>query len=109
MPNNNCKLNNNERMLEPGKTMIYSCIFEFESPYEKLLLKGFASNKPINFKSTVETRGVGTETRGSFPNPLESFIGNSYAQSRGGSGSEVSGKIDGYSTEFIYEIVKNKQ
>lgn len=104
MPNDNCTLNDNERKIPAGKTMIFKdCVFSFGPPYEKLMLKGFASNKPINFQSTVKTRGVGT--RGS-SNPLEQFLAKTYTQSRGGSAAKVSGKIDGYSTEMIYEIIK---
>lgn len=104
MPNTQCDLNNNERKLEPGKTMVFKdCIFSFGPPFEKLMLKGFASPDPINFQSTVETRGKGT--RGS-QNPLESFLAGSYNKTRGPEANKVSGKIDGYSTEFIYEIVE---
>ena len=81
------------------------CVFSFGPPYEKLLLKGFASNKPINFQSTIQTRGkVGTRN---VVNPLESFLANTYVKTRSGEGNVVNGKIDGYSTEFIYEIVKD--
>ncbi len=104
MPNRNCTLNNNERRLEPGKTMIFSdCVFSFAPPYEKLVLKGFASNTPINFQSTIETRGEGKR---SMEYPLESFLAKTYVQTRSGEGNKVSGKVDGYSTEFIYEIIK---
>lgn len=100
MPNDNCKLNNNERLLPPGKTLVFKdCVFSFGPPYEKLMLKAFASSKPINFQSTVQTRGASTT-------PLEQFLTKIYSQSRGGDGTSVSGKIDGYSTEMIYEIVK---
>lgn len=104
MPNDNCTLNDNERLIPVGKTMVFKdCVFSFAPPYEKLMIKGFASNKPINFQSTVKTRGAGT--RGS-SNPLEQFLAKTYTQSRGGAAAQVSGKIDGYSTEMIYEIVK---
>jgi hypothetical protein len=106
LPNNECTLNNDERKLLPGQTMLFKgCHFNFYPPYEKLILKGFATSYPINFISTVEARGEDTR---SSTNPLESFIGNTYAPSRGGSGSTSSNKkIDGYSTEFVYEIIKN--
>ena len=104
MPNDNCTLNNNERLIPAGETMVFKdCLFSFGPPYEKLMLKGFASNTPINFESTVKTRGAGT--RGSL-NPLEQFLAKTYTQSRGGAASKVSGKIDGFSTEMIYEIVE---
>lgn len=104
LPNGNCSLNDNERRLEPGKTMIFrDCVFSFAPPYEKLVLKGFASPSPLNFQSTVQTRGKAGSS-----NPLESFLSETYTQTRGGGGNKVSGKVDGYSTEFIYEIVKQK-
>lgn len=105
MPNDKCTLNNNERRLEPGKTMIFKdCVYSFGPPFERLILKGFAASTPINFQPTVQTKGGGT--RGNSENPLESFIQNSYAQSRGSQGNTSSEKVDGFSSEFVYEIVK---
>ncbi|WP_248724758.1 caspase family protein [Seonamhaeicola sp. ML3] len=105
MPNDNCTLNNDERKLAPGKSMIFKdCIFSFGPPYEKLILKGFATSSPINFQSTVETRGE--ESTRSASNPLEQFLANSYSQSRGPKAKKVSGRIDGFSTEFVYEIIR---
>jgi len=105
LPNDNCTLNDDERKLIPGKTMTFrDCLFNFYPPYEKLVLKAFATPYPINFQSTVDTRGAGTRNNS---NPLEKFLADSYTQTRGGSGSKKSNaKIDGYSTEFIYEIVR---
>lgn len=109
MPNGNCTLNDNERKLGPGKTMVFKdCIFSFGPPYERLILKGFATSSPINFQPTVETRGEKQGTR-DVSNPLERFLANSFTQSRGSGGRKASGKIDGYSTEFIYEIVRAKE
>ena len=108
MPNNNCTLNNNERKIAPGQTMTFKdCIFSFGPPYEKILLKGFATPSPINFQSAVESRGKKIGKR-SLTNPLESFLARSYSQSRGSDGNKSSNRIDGYSTEFIYEIVREK-
>lgn len=102
-PSDGCTLNDNERRLAPGQTMIFKdCVYSFGPPYERLILKGFASDMPLNFQSTVSTRG---EKSGN-SNPLETFLQTTYEQSRGGSGTTVSGKMDGYSTEFIYEIVE---
>lgn len=104
LPNGNCNLSDDDRKLAPGKTKILNiCIFSFGPPYEKLMLKGFASSSPINFQPTISSRGEGN--RGP-QNPLETFIGNTYEQTRSGEGNKVSGAIDGYSTEFMYEIVK---
>src|SRR5690606_36936311 len=94
-PNDGCTLNNNERRLSPGQTMVFKdCVYSFGPPYERLILKGFASEQPLNFQSTVSTRG----TRSSNQNPLETFLQTTYEQSRGGSGTKVSGKMDGFST-----------
>lgn len=109
MPNDNCSRNDNERLIAPGKTMRFNdCRFTFGPPYETLILKGFATTSPVNFQPTVTSRGVDTVTRGT-NNPLESFVGETYTQSRGSSSTKKTGRIDGYSTEFIYEIVKEKK
>lgn len=106
MPNGNCNLNSNERKIGPGQTMVFKdCVYSFGPPYEKLMLKGFASSSPIDFTSTIKSRGKGSGKKGN-DNPLERFISNSYTQSRGSSGSKSNGKIDAFSTEFIYEIVE---
>lgn len=104
MPNYNCTLNDNERKIGPGETMTFKdCIYSFGPPYETLILKAFATPTPINFKPTVETRGEPVGTR-FVANPLERFVQNTYSQSRG-SGSKKSGeRIEGFSTEFVYEI-----
>ena len=107
MPNDQCTLNDNERKLAPGQTMVFKdCIFSFGPPFEKLMLKGFASPSPINFKSTVQTRGGVTAGTA---NPLESFLANTYIKTRGGTGAATSGKVDGYATEFMYQIVETKE
>ena len=100
----NCNLSDGDRKVPAGKTIVFNCVYGFAPPYEKLMLKAFASPNPINFKSTVDSRGK--EGTRSATNPLEKFISQTYNQSRGSSGTSSSGKIDGYSTEIIYEIVK---
>ena len=112
MPNGDCTLNDNERLIPPGKTMVFdNCYFQFGPPYETLVLKGFATPKPINFRPTIQSRGpVATRSAGG-NNPLEDFVGETYNQtrgSRGNTGNKRTGKIDGYSTEFLYEIVPSK-
>ncbi|MEM6516725.1 MAG: caspase family protein [Bacteroidota bacterium] len=108
MPNDNCTFNDNERLIAPGKTKTFkNCIYSFGPPYETLVLKGFATSTPVNFRPTVKSRGKSAGTRGN-KNPLESFVSQTYSQSRGSSGSQSSGPIDGYSTEFVYEIVESK-
>ena len=112
LPNDDCTLNDNERRIMPGKTMVFeNCYFQFGDPYETLILKGFATPKPINFKSTVQSRGEKADTRGAGENnPLEDFVGETYKQTRGRTANSRSsgGKINGYSTEFVYEIVRSK-
>ncbi|SDH01038.1 caspase family protein [Winogradskyella thalassocola] len=108
MPNDQCERNDNERLIQPGKTMTFKdCIYSFGDPYETLVLKGFATTSPINFRPTVKSRGAKAGTRGT-TDPLVGFIGQTYTQTRGSSGSTTTGPIDGYSTEFVYEIVRSK-
>ena len=101
-PNRNCNLSDEDRRLAPGKTMVFkNCIFSFGPPYERLVLKGFASDKPLNFQTTINTRGNNSNHN----NPLEQFLQKSYIQSRGSSSEQISGSLDGFSTEYIYDIV----
>ena len=108
LPGGNCTLSNDEdRKVQPGDSFVFKqCYWHFGPPYEKLTLKAFATSEPINFEFTVKTRG---EAKRSKPNPLEKFLGNTYVQSRGSEGNKTGIKVDGYSTEFIYEIVKEKE
>lgn len=107
MPNDDCSLNDNERLIPPGKTMVFKdCYYEFGDPYETLILKGFATPMPINFRPTVQSRG--NPTAGNSTNPLEGLIGQSFSQSRGSKSSRSTDRVDGYSTEFVYEIVQEK-
>lgn len=110
LPNDDFNLTNNERLIPSGKTMVFkNCRYYFSDPYETLILKGFASSSPINFKPTVQSRGANSGTRGKDSNPLEGFIGETYTQTRGSGSRKTTGRIDGYSTEFVYEIVKRKE
>lgn len=103
LPNDNCPLTNDERKLNPGQTMVFKdCIYSFAPPFETLVLKAFSTTTPINFQPTVSTRGEGSRN----VNPLEHFIQQSYSQSRGSSGNATNSDVDGFSTEFIYKIVK---
>ena len=105
MPNDNCPLTNEERKLAPGQTMIFKdCVYSFAPPYETLILKGFATTTPINFQPTVATRGEGSRNA----NPLENFIQQSYNQTRGASGNSANSEVDGFSSEFVYEIVRKQ-
>jgi hypothetical protein len=104
LPSNTNPLNDQERLIEAGKTFVFKdIIFGYGPPYEKLMYKCFASPNKINIESTVSTRG---EKARNNLNPLEKFIANSYKKSRSGSSVNVSGKIDAYTSEIIYEIVK---
>jgi len=105
MPNSNCDIKNDDLKIPPGKTMTFKdCVFSFGPPYEKLLLKGFATSSPLNFKTTINTRGE--DGKKGDENPLESFIRESYFKTRDSKPSNRSNKVDGYTSEFIYEIVK---
>ena len=104
LPSESNPLNDQERLIKSGKTFVFKdIIFGYGSPYEKLMYKCFASPNKINIQSTVVSRGE--SPRNNF-NPLERFIGNTYKKSRSGSGTKVSGKIDAYTSEIIFEIVK---
>lgn len=102
-PNQGCTLGDQDRKLAPGRTLLFrSCVFSFGPPYERLVLKGFASDRPLNFQSTVTTRGLKDESN----NPLSRFLRGTYSHSRGSSGNAASEKLQGYSAEFVYEIVR---
>jgi hypothetical protein len=104
LPNDICTLNDQERMIPSGATIIFKrCVYNFGPPYEKIMLKGFASSTPLNFQSTVKTRGA--SSRGN-ANPLEKFLQQSYVTTRGANGNKVSERIDAFSFEMVYEIVK---
>ena len=106
LPRNSCKLTDDERKIGPGETKILTtCRFNFYPPEEILILKGFATSEPINFQPTVESRGEASPRANQ--NPLEKFLSNTYSQSRGSGGSEKTQQIDGFSTEFVYEIKDN--
>ncbi|SFZ93025.1 Caspase domain-containing protein [Flaviramulus basaltis] len=104
MPNDDYPLMDDERKLMPGQTETFKHkVYEFLPPYEKLILKGFATPYPINFKTTVDTRG---ESSRSTTNPLEDFLGNTYTPSRGSTGKKANPQIDGFTFDFVYEIIK---
>lgn len=99
-----CNPNSEELKLMPGQTkVITTCRYSFGSPYETLILKGFATSQPINFAPTVKTRGTRSATNS---NPLERFLGQTYTKTRGSGGTSASSGADGYSMEFVYEIVR---
>lgn len=55
IPNSNCALIGQERLLEPHQTIsVESCLFNFSPPYETILLKGFASAEPLNFSPIIK-------------------------------------------------------
>lgn len=102
-PNDNCSLNNDERKLAPGKSFLFKdCIYNFSPPYEQLTLKGFASDKPLNFKATANTRGGVNEN----DNPLEKFLQSTYQTTRGSNAQNVSGSLRAFSFDLPYRIVE---
>ncbi|SCX99491.1 Caspase domain-containing protein [Nonlabens sp. Hel1_33_55] len=104
MPNSACDYTADGRLIPRKSTkVIKGCSYTFAPPYERIVLKGFASTTPINLEPVV-TR---IDTRSSI-DPLEALVKETYTQSRGGSGSRTqsSGNIAGFTTEFVYEIVE---
>lgn len=101
-----CDLNDQERQIPPRSTIPFKrCTYTFAPPYETLMLKGFATKDPLNLKTTAESEGQ--STRGMNSNPLEKFLNESY-KTRGREMPQQSDGVDGYSNEFVYEIVKQK-
>ncbi len=110
MPNKKCNFTDQERLIPAGETVLFNnCIYRFNPPYETLVLKGFATPMPINFRPTVNAKGnTGTRGPGEKPNPLQDFIAETYTQTRGSTSSRNESQVDGFSTEFVYEIVKTR-
>ena len=106
-PSDRFEMNDQERLIEKGKTVLFSDkIMNYGPPYEKLVMKCIASPYPINIASTIKNRGEIEGKRGAL-NPLASFVNNTFLNSRGqGEVIVVSDKVDGYTSEIIYEIVK---
>lgn len=106
-PNDDCTLTDDDRKLAPGQKVIFrdNCYYEFGPPYERLMLKGFASDQPLDFKPTVSTRG---ERKKHINNPLEDFLQDTYSNTRGPASKRAKGNIKAYSAEFIYDIVDKK-
>ena len=106
-PSDKFKMNDQERLIEKGKTVLFSDkIMNYGPPFEKLVMKCIASPYPINIASTIKNRGEIAGQRGAL-NPLASFVNNTFLNSRGqGDVIVVSNKVDGYTSEIIYEIVK---
>ncbi|WP_405222848.1 caspase family protein [Dokdonia sp. Asnod1-B02] len=104
LPNDNYELAVDDLKIPKGKTMLLDeYVFAFGPPYERLTLKGFATTTPINLKPIITSRGA--TSRGDM-NPLEKFVQESYSQTRGGDARKTGGKMRGYTTEFVYEIVE---
>jgi len=83
MPNDYCPMNNNECLIPAGKTVtLDTCIFYFAPPFETLTLKGFATKEPLDLKHII--------------NEIDNddFL--------------IPNISDGFSTEFVYEIIKKK-
>lgn len=106
IPSVACDISEGETLVQPGQTVRYECLFAFslddpeKNEKETFLLKGFASNQPLNFKATVSTRGSATTS-----NPLETFLQSTYNQTRSGAtGVNLAGSMKGYSNEFLYEV-----
>ncbi|WP_136464961.1 caspase family protein [Flagellimonas onchidii] len=104
IPNPTHKYTDEERYLEPGRSFTFKeKAFRFGPPFEKLTLKGFASNKKLDL-SPIITRGPMARPK----SPLEKFVGQTYTKSRGRDPVAPNENISGYSYEFVYEIVRER-
>ncbi|MEE9408431.1 MAG: caspase family protein [Polaribacter sp.] len=106
-PSERFEMNDQERLIGKGKTVLFDKkIMKYGPPYEKLVMKCIASPFPINIASTIKNRGVSAGKRGAL-NPLANFVNNTFLNSRGqGDVIVVTDKVDGYTSEIVYEIVK---
>jgi hypothetical protein len=104
MPNEECDYTDDERLVPRRSSKILKgCEYMFGPPYERIVLKGFASNQPINMEPVITQK---TKTR-SATNPLEAFVKETENMTRGPKSSRRAGTVKGYTTEFIYEIIEN--
>jgi len=103
MPNDNCNFTDGERLIPRRSTkIIKDCTYAFAPPYERIVLKAFASTTPIN----LEPISTKKQTRANL-NPLEKFVKNTYKSTRGGAANRAnSSTVKGYTTEFVYEIIE---
>ncbi len=100
-PNEECKLRDDETKLPAKSTKIFKdCLFSFSSPYEKLMIKGFATNAPLNFDHVI-SRDImkGSNT------PLEQFLKSTYTKKRSSDPKMVK-KLEGNTEELFYEIIE---
>jgi len=104
MPNKDCEFSDDDRFIpRRSKQIIKGCLYQFTPPFERIVLKAFATTSPINLEPLL----TGNNTRSDI-NPIVNFIKKNYNNntSRGGNGSDVNnGQLKGYTSEFIYEIV----
>lgn len=101
-PNQECKLRDDETKLPARDTKIFKdCLFSFSAPYEKLMIKGFATNAPLDF-SNVISRNETKESK----TPLEYFLKSTYMKKRSSKAAVIT-KLDGNTEELFYEIIKN--
>lgn len=103
MPNAKCEFTDGERLIPRKSTQIIKgCAYKFMPPYERIVLKAFASTSPINLTPILTKK-----TTRSVLNPLESFVKSTYNKTRGSDGNNSNdGTLKGYTTEFVYEIIK---
>lgn len=112
MPNKNCDFTDGERLIPRNSTqVIKGCAYTFAPPYERIVLKAFASTNPINLKPILTKEPEVIEgMRGTLDkplNPLERFVKQTYSKSRGSDGERSEDRsLKGYTSEFVYEIIK---
>lgn len=108
-PNDDCPLSDQDRLIKSQQTFVFkTCVYGFGDPYEKLTLKGFASPFPLNLRAIIQNKEAEVATRSGAPHPLERFVQQSYVKTRGARAQQNNAGVDGYSAEFIYEIVPHR-
>ncbi len=105
LPNDDYNLATDDLKIPAGKTQVFKeYVFGFGPPYERLTLKGFATTTPIDLKPIITSKGA--TTRGDM-NPLENIVQQSYSQTRGVQIKQGGNTIQGYTAEFMYEIIED--
>ncbi|WP_460218411.1 caspase family protein [Psychroserpens sp. MEBiC05023] len=80
---------------------IHKCFWRFGKPYERIMLKAFATNNPIDFDQ-LQRKKRGPN------NPMEKFFSSIFVKTRSGK-SILRKNTIGYTDELIYEIVEAKE
>lgn len=99
-------------VLEAGESKPFKCCtMEITRPYGTEVFKVFATGKPIDLSSTINTRGAEIGTRGSPPTSLELLMGYTMkdVSTRGSKPKAVNVEEMGISSfEYVFRIAKAK-